>query len=405
MQSELFETHQEHSRIWKISEINSEIRKVLEKNFSQIWIKGEISNLRAHSSGHYYFQLKDSKAQIKAVLFRGDARNLASPPEEGSEYLAFGDITSYEARGDCQIRVRHLMQEGVGNLRLEFERLKRQLQAEGLFDPERKQEIPLFPTRIGLITSPEGAAIHDFLTILERRNWRGEVFLLPSLVQGPKAPENLVNSVKQSGKIRPNVDLIVLSRGGGSVEDLWAFNDEALVREIADSKIPIISAIGHETDFVLCDFAADLRAETPSGAAELISSNYLSQIEKFSFLKDRLMDTKSLYFQSIRDQYELLSAKLKLFSPINKIERQSQQIDDLEIRLRHSAERIFEKKSEKIHYLAKSLEASNLQRTLEKGFTIVRNQKGKIIKDGGGLVKNEKVFTTFRDGDKEMSVE
>jgi exodeoxyribonuclease VII large subunit len=240
---------------------------------------------------------------------------------------------------------------------------------------------------------------------LERRHWKGEVFLLPSLVQGPKAPENLVNSVKQSRKIRPKVDLIVLTRGGGSVEDLWAFNDEALVREIADSKIPFISAIGHETDFVLCDFAADLRAETPSGAAELISSNYLSQIEKFSFLKDRLMDTKSLYLQSIRDQYELLSAKLKLFSPINKIERQSQQIDDLEIRLRHSAERIFEKKSERIHYLAKSLEASNLQRTLEKGFTIVRNQKGKIIKDGGGLAKNDKVLTTFRDGEREMSVE
>ena len=217
---------------------------------------------------------------------------------------------------------------------------------------------------------------------MERRNWRGEVFLLPSLVQGLKAPENLVTSVKQSRKIRPIIDLLVISRGGGSVEDLWAFNDEALVREIADSKIPIISAIGHETDFVLCDFAADFRAETPSGAAELISSNYLSQIEKFSFLKDRLIDTKSLYLQSIRDQYELLSTKLKLFSPINKIERQSQQIDDLEIRLRHSADRIFEKKSEKIHYLAKSLEASNLQRTLQKGFTIVRNQEGKIIKDG-----------------------
>ena len=147
MQSELFETHEENSKIWKISQINSAIRKVLEKNFSQVWVKGEISNLRAHSSGHYYFQLKDSKAQIKAVLFRGDAKNLIRPPEEGSEYLAFGDITSYEARGDCQIRVRHLMQEGVGNLRLEFERLKSLLESEGLFEAKRKKEIPHFPPK------------------------------------------------------------------------------------------------------------------------------------------------------------------------------------------------------------------------------------------------------------------
>ena len=404
MQSELFQSHEEHSRIWHVSEINSEIRKVLEKNFSQTWVKRGISNLRGHSSGHYYFQLKDSKAQIKAVLFRGDAKNLASPPVEGTEYLAFGDVTFYEARGDCQIRVRHLMQEGVGNLRLEFERLKKQLMMEGLFDRQRKKAIPLFPTRIALITSPEGAAIHDFLTILDRRNWKGEVLLLPSLVQGPKAPGNLVNALGKIKSIIHGIDLVVMTRGGGSVEDLWAFNDEILVRKMADFEIPIISAIGHETDFVLCDFVADLRAETPSGAAELISSNYLSQIEKFSFLQDRFWDTKNLFLQSIRDQFELLSTKLKACSPMNNIERHSQQIDDLEIRLRQSTERIFEKKSERIHYLAKSLEASNLQRMLEKGFSIVRNQAGEVVKDGGTLVKNDKVHVTFRDGDRDMSV-
>ena len=239
---------------------------------------------------------------------------------------------------------------------------------------------------------------------MDRRNWKGEVLLLPSLVQGPKAPGSLVNALGKIKSIIHGIDLVVMTRGGGSVEDLWAFNDEILVRKMADFEIPIISAIGHETDFVLCDFVADLRAETPSGAAELISSNYLSQIEKFSFLQDRFWDTKNLFLQSIRDQFELLSTKLKVCSPINKIERHSQQIDDLEIRLRQSTVRIFEKKSERIHYLSKSLEASNLQRMLEKGFSIVRNQAGEVVKDGGTLVKNDKVHVTFRDGDRDMSV-
>ena len=404
MQSELFETHEENSKIWKISEINSAIRKVLEKNFSQVWVKGEISNLRAHSSGHYYFQLKDSKAQIKAVLFRGDAKNLMRPPEEGSEYLAFGDITSYEARGDCQIRVRHLMQEGVGNLRLEFERLKSLLESEGLFEANRKKEIPHFPLKIGLITSPEGAAVHDFITILRRREWKGEVFLFPSLVQGPQAPENLIISLKQAKQMEPVLDLIVVTRGGGSIEDLWAFNNESLVREIAGSHIPVISAVGHETDFVLSDFVADLRAETPSGAAEFISSHYLSQIEKVKFLKDRLKETKTLFFQSAHDKLELLSAKLKLCSPTNKLELYGQQLDDLEIRLKNATQRVLEKKSERIHFLTKSLESCNLQNSLAKGFSIIRDKNGRIVKDGKSLKKDDQVSTTFRDGNREMSV-
>ena len=205
MQSELFQSYEENSKIWKISEINSAIRKVLEQNFSQVWLRGEISNLKAHSSGHYYFQLKDSNAQIKAVLFRGDARNLASPPKEGSEYLAFGDITSYEARGDCQIRVRHLMQEGMGNLQLEFERLKKKLTNEGLFNPEKKKTLPRLPQKIALVTSPEGAAKEDFIGILKRRNWKGLVTLFPSLVQGTKASSELIkalHSIDKSKELR-----------------------------------------------------------------------------------------------------------------------------------------------------------------------------------------------------------
>ena len=284
MQSELFQSYEENSKIWKISEINSAIRKVLEQNFSQVWVRGEISNLKAHSSGHYYFQLKDSNAQIKAVLFRGDSRNLASPPKEGSEYLAFGDITSYEARGDCQIRVRHLMQEGMGNLQLEFERLKKKLSNEGLFNPEKKKTLPRLPQKIALVTSPEGAAKEDFIGILKRRNWKGLVTLFPSLVQGTKASSELIKALHSIDKSKESFDLVVLTRGGGSIEDLWSFNEEELVRLISDFEIPTISAIGHQTDFVLTDFAADIRAETPSGAAELISSLYIKELENFENL-------------------------------------------------------------------------------------------------------------------------
>jgi exodeoxyribonuclease VII large subunit len=403
MQSELFQTHEDNSKIWEISELNASIRKVLEKNFSQVWIRGEVSNLKAHSSGHYYFQLKDHSAQIKAVLFRGDARNLSHPPKEGSQYLAFGDVTAYEPRGDYQIRVRHLMQDGVGNLRLEFERLKLLLEKEGLFQSENKKQIPSFPIRIGLITSPEGAAIHDFLTILKRRDWKGEVFLFPSLVQGHLAPASLIQAFGKIGQISPQLDLIVISRGGGSVEDLWAFNDEKLVRSIAASEIPVISAVGHQTDFVLSDFVADLRAETPSAAAELISSLYLEQIERFFILKNQLDEIYIGYFRSLNDQIELLQAKLKFGSPKNKIERSEQQLDDLQGRLRSAAKRILEKDSEKLHYLASRLEGSSLQNTLGKGFAFIRSQNGEIIKDGKSLSKNTKVSVTFRDGNRDMT--
>ena len=403
MQSELFQTHEEDSRIWEISELNSSIRKVLEKNFSQVWVRGEVSNLKAHSSGHYYFQLKDNSAQIKAVLFRGDARNLPQSPQEGTQYLAFGDITAYEPRGDYQIRVRHLMQDGIGNLRLEFERLKLLLEKEGLFEPENKKLIPSFPIRIGLITSPEGAAIHDFLTILERRHWKGEVFLFPSLVQGSLAAANLIKAFGQIDQFSPSLDLIVISRGGGSVEDLWAFNDEKLVRTISASQIPVISAVGHQTDFVLSDFVADLRAETPSAAAELISSLYLEEIEKASFLEKRLEEIKCNYFHNLNDQLELLKAKLKFGSPKNKIERSEQQLDDLENRLTTSAKRILEKESQKLCYLRSRLEGSSLQNTLEKGFTYIRGQNGEIIKDGKALPTGTKVSVTFRDGNLGMT--
>ena len=286
MQAELFTSDQSESKIWEISEINASIRKLLEQNLSHIWLRGEISNLKSYSSGHFYFQLKDEISQLKGVLFKGDARNQASPPVEGSSYLIFGDITVYEPRGDYQIRVKHLLEEGRGNLRLEFERLKKSLSDEGLFDSEKKKPIPKYTKRIGLITSKEGAAIEDFTSILQRRGWK-EILLSPSLVQGTNAPQNLINAINQMNRLEIPVD-VILTRGGGSIEDLWAFNDEELVRKVAGCTVPVISAIGHQTDFVLTDFVSDLRAETPSAAAELLSSGFLEQSQKLDLLSSNL---------------------------------------------------------------------------------------------------------------------
>ena len=263
MQTKLFEQEDSDTPILSVSEITREVKKSLEKQFFQIWIRGEISNLRAHSSGHYYFTLKDSKSQIKAVLFRGDAMGSSYIPKEGDECLAFGDITVYEPRGDYQLRVRHIMPDGLGGLKAKFEELKKRLLDEGLFDEDRKKALPEIPTVVGVVTSLNGAALQDFISILRRREWGGTVYLFNSSVQGIGAPSELRKAVKLAQQIK-GIELLVITRGGGSMEDLWSFNDEQLVRDIAACEIPTISAVGHQTDFVLTDFVADLRAETPS---------------------------------------------------------------------------------------------------------------------------------------------
>jgi exodeoxyribonuclease VII large subunit len=403
MQSELFQSYEENSKIWKISEINSAIRKVLEQNFSQVWVRGEISNLKAHSSGHYYFQLKDSNAQIKAVLFRGDSRNLASPPKEGSEYLAFGDITSYEARGDCQIRVRHLMQEGMGNLQLEFERLKKKLSNEGLFNPEKKKTLPRLPQKIALVTSPEGAAKEDFIGILKRRNWKGLVTLFPSLVQGTKASSELIKALHSIDKSKESFDLVVLTRGGGSIEDLWSFNEEELVRLISDFEIPTISAIGHQTDFVLTDFAADIRAETPSGAAELISSLYIKELENFENLLLSLKQSTQSSLSKFRESLNMIELQLKLLSPRSKLEQAQQTIDDLGDRLKILTYNSLKLKRGEIDFFSKVIEGLNVQKIINKGFCYAEDQDGKIISDAVKISNQQSLVLNFRDGTKRVT--
>lgn len=405
MQSELFQTYENNSKIWEISELNASIRKTLEGSHSNVWVRGEISNLKSHSSGHHYFQIKDSACQIKAVLFRGDARNQFSLPKEGGNFVIFGDLTVYEPRGDYQIRVKHLMEEGAGSLRMEFERLKNQLTLEGLFDNDIKLSIPRFSVRLGLVTSSEGAAIKDFISILERKGWKGQIVLAPSLVQGHSAAEQLIESIEKIESLENPVDVVILTRGGGSIEDLWAFNNEKLVRKIAACKIPIISAIGHQTDFVLTDFVADQRAETPSAAAELLSVGYLEQIQKLDLLTSNLNETVKRSIEKVSDILNLLFLRLKSVSPTHQIELANQKLDDLYVRLSLSMSHSLEQRKSSLSFLHNRLENLNVDNTLKKGYSIIKNIDGKTITSISELEKQKKIGVLLKDGEKKIEIQ
>ncbi len=255
-------------KIYTVSEITRKIQDLLEEHYPDVWIAGEISNFKPASSGHFYFTLKDESAQIRAVMFRGSNQQLRFRPENGLQVLGYGRISVYEPRGEYQLIVEQLEPKGVGALQLAFEQLKKKLEAEGLFDPGRKRPIPPFPQKIGIVTSPTGAVIRDMIHVLTRRFPNIQILLNPVLVQGKGAASEIAQAIREMNE-RDDLDLLMIGRGGGSIEDLWAFNEEVVARAIVASRIPIISAVGHETDFTIADFVADLRAPTPSVAAEL----------------------------------------------------------------------------------------------------------------------------------------
>ena len=262
-----------------VTEFTRRVKNLLEGSMGACWVKGEVSNLRIQPSGHVYFSLKDAGAQLSAVMFRMQAARQTVKLRDGLQVVALGDVGVYEARGQYQLVVRTLVDDGVGALQREYEALKRRLSEEGLFDAARKKPLPQMPGTVGFVTSPTGAAVQDFLRILIRRGWRGRVVVLPAKVQGEGAAAEMVAMLGLAGTLGI-FDLIVIGRGGGSIEDLWAFNEEILVRAVAACPVPTISAVGHEIDFTLCDFAADLRAETPSAAAELVSSEFVRFAER-----------------------------------------------------------------------------------------------------------------------------
>ena len=404
MQTNLFEENQDSSEIWSVGQLTREIKSTLENRFPPVWIKGEISNLRAQPSGHRYFILKDSTSQIKAVLFKGDFSHLGYIPQEGDECVAYGNVTVYEPRGDYQFRIKHLMQDGTGNLRLQFDRLKAKLLDEGLFDDSQKVTLPKLPRKIALITSIRGAALQDFLSILKRRKWSGEIDIFNSSVQGRDAPKELINALSNVER-NNDYDLVVLTRGGGAIEDLWAFNDEELVRTVASCKTPIISAIGHQTDFVLTDFAADFRAETPSASAEWITSQHIQQIEHLKALQIHLRDIPQQAIRVRHEKLTLLEAKLQVLSPQSKMESYHQHLDDFSLRMDRVIEQFIGHNLYKIDSLHQRLESSSMKSVLNRGFSIFENLNGQIIDRAEKLKKNDIVKAVFQDGSREMKVE
>ena len=324
---------QSRSDIFTVSKLNRFAKHILESEIGSIWISAEISNFVAASSGHWYFTLKDARAQVKAAMFKGANRKIRFTPKEGDKVLVRGDISLYEARGDYQLIASHMEPEGKGDLKLQFEQLKSKLASEGLFQQEHKQALPARPSRLGVITSPTGAAIRDVLTVLKRRSPGIEVIVFPASVQGATAPAELIgalNSAQQFG----NLDAIILGRGGGSMEDLWCFNDELLARSIYACSIPVVSAVGHEIDFTICDFVADLRAATPSAAAELLSYSNDESIGQLQNLKRRMHSALRHQLQQCKQVLTKQQHQLQRMHPEFQIQQQWQRLDALHFSLK-----------------------------------------------------------------------
>lgn len=320
--------------IFTVSEITSHIKNILEANISSLWIKGEISNYKKHSSGHMYFTLKDEGSSLLCVFFRQFNNYLRFEPENGMEVICYGQIKVYERSGQYQLYVNQMRPLGIGELEIAFRKLKEELEEEGLFDEFHKKTIPEYPTRIGIITSPTGAAIHDMKNVLSRR-FPVTILLYPARVQGDEAAREIVEGIREFNK-RKNVDVIIVGRGGGSIEDLWPFNEEIVAREIFASKIPIISAVGHETDFTIADFVADLRAPTPSAAAELVVPERTALLSTLESYADRMQNILNNRVYEYSSQCRELSYRLERRHPENVLMNYSQQLDDLQMRLRDS---------------------------------------------------------------------
>jgi exodeoxyribonuclease VII large subunit len=324
--------------IFTVSRLNREVRVLIERGLGVVWVEGELSNLSVPSSGHWYFSMKDRDAQLRCAMFRQKNMSVGFTPKSGQQILARGRVSLYEPRGDYQFIVEHLEEAGVGALKREFERLKAKLAAEGLFALERKRSLPRFPRRIGVVTSPTGAALRDILHILGRRFPPAAVLIYPTPVQGDAAIPLIVEAI-QTASARGECDVVIVARGGGSIEDLWAFNDERVARAIHASPIPIVSGVGHEIDFTIADFVADARAPTPSGAAELVAPDRNACLEALARTLERLGVGMRREMRALGTRLSAASARLKLSHPGIKLNQQAQRLDELEQRLASCVQR------------------------------------------------------------------
>lgn len=390
--------------ILTVSQLTGQVKRLLESNLPRLWVQGEVSNFTAHSSGHLYFTLKDAGSQLRCVMFRGAAQTLRVFPQDGMQVLAQGDVTVFERAGQYQLNVQQLQPAGQGELALALERLKRKLEAEGLFDQARKRPIPAFPQSIGIVTSPTGAAIRDIVKVARRR-WPGiELILRPVPVQGAGAAEEIAQAIGEFNDYGL-VDVMIVGRGGGSIEDLWAFNEEAVARAIAGSRIPVISAVGHEVDFTISDFAADLRAPTPSAAAELAVPSRDEVQCKLDDSRERL----ALALKGMVETYRSRIGSLRRSHGMNimrsMVDQRRQLLDSLAARANGGLLRSLQAASFRVSRLGALLEALDPKAVLGRGYSICFNLKGRAVRSAGQLAKGERVRARFHTGQASMRVE
>lgn len=371
-----------------VSQITAQLKGLIESKYSRIWVQGEISNFKHHSSGHMYFTIKDQGAELRCVMFRGFNQSVHFKPEDGMEVFLQGKVTVYEPRGQYQLMVQIMEPAGIGTLYLAFEALKKQLQLEGLFEDSLKKSLPIFPNKIGIVTSQTGAAIKDMIQILNRRAPYIEIILRPTLVQGKSAAEDIVNAIKDISSIK-DIDVIIIGRGGGSLEDLWAFNEEVVARAIIECEIPIISAVGHETDITISDMVSDLRASTPSAAAELVAFSNAELKQKIQKEEESLFKIFQFKLNNIWQMLDHLSERNLLQKPQNILDRQKEKLRTLHHDLTLSINHHYKISDTQLKAFNKELSILNPSNILNRGYSILFNKDGSIIKESTELSENE----------------
>ncbi|NLX08354.1 MAG: exodeoxyribonuclease VII large subunit [Chloroflexi bacterium] len=385
---------------YSVYDLTTTIRELLEQDerLFDVWVEGEISNFRRHTSGHLYFTLKDDRSELPCVMWKSRAMFLPFDPAHGDAVLAHGRITVYEARGQYQLLCDLLQPAGVGELNRQFELLKARLDAEGLFDSARKREIPLFPQRIGVVTSPSTAAFQDIQNVIRRRYPTVEIVLSPTPVQGRDAPPQIIAALERLNRYG-NVDVILLARGGGSLEDLWCFNDEALVRAVAGSRIPVVTGVGHEIDFTLVDFAADQRAPTPSAAAEQITPDGAALGQSVRILARRLDDAMQARIVTRRQALANNARWLERLSPEVRVQNARQRVDDLLARIETHVRHRLDRRRDRLVGQVRALEAANPTALLQRGYALVtRAGDGKRITSAWDAAEQTRVDIALHDG-------
>jgi exodeoxyribonuclease VII large subunit len=408
-------------KIYSVSELSAEIRDMLERRFVDVWVEGELSNCKTSTAGHLYFTLKDANAQLPAVCFRNAARLLRFRPENGKRFRARGRVSTYEGRGEYQLIVEVLEPAGLGALQLAFEQLKQKLEKEGLFKPERKRSIPALPRKIGIVTSPKSAALRDILTVLKRRHNAVNVLVFPAEVQGDGASIQVMEGIDYLSRAT-DVDVIIVARGGGSMEDLWPFNEERVARAIVRSKKPVISAVGHEVDFTISDFVADLRAPTPSAAAEIVIKSKAEIADRVRQLEGRLESIVKYRVSALRNFLASKVGSRGFVVAENRIRRLSQRVDDLGFRLEqagrsrtfiktrsHRVELCEQRLSTAIHQrlkkwhqafagIAHTLDALSPLAVLERGYAICLTLEGRVVRSASSLEVGSDVKVQLHEG-------